>query len=258
MKIDYAVHSSDGNPYYLDFWPIVAPLWRRWGIEPLLVYIDYDYETKQIDETCGTVIRMKPLENIPIYFQCQWVRFWIPSQYPDKISILSDIDMLPISKQYFVDIPAKYSANMYIHLNANKFPEILNVCYHIAKGSLFKTVLELDDEWINSCTRVYNSGLGIKNHGGHLEGKMNWCTDEAYSTKKIVEYYKTYPEQFVLLHREPGRRIDRVLWMYEPRLIQHNNYYYDAHCIRPYSENKQTIDFLVQFINGSIQLPLEY
>jgi hypothetical protein len=258
MKIDYAIHSSDSNPYYIEYWPIVAPLWRRWGIEPILVYIDYDYETRIIDETYGTVIRMKPIENIPIYFQCQWIRFWIPSKYPDKISILSDIDMLPISKHYFIDIPAKYNENMYLHLNANKFPEILNVCYHIASGHLFKTVLELDDEWINSCNTVYNSGLGIKNHGGHLEGKINWSTDEAYSTQKIVEYYKKHPELFAFNYREPGRRIDRVLWMYEPRLIQHNNYYYDAHCPRPYSENKQQIDLIIKFINETIQLPLEY
>lgn len=46
---------------------------------------------------------MKPVPEIPVYLQCLWVRYWIPSQYPDTVCMISDIDMFPISKNYFLE-----------------------------------------------------------------------------------------------------------------------------------------------------------
>lgn len=37
MKIDIALMACDDTPDYLRYWPIVAPLWRALGIEPVLL-----------------------------------------------------------------------------------------------------------------------------------------------------------------------------------------------------------------------------
>ena len=31
MKIDYVIVSSDDNPMYLDFWPIVSKIWKKFN-----------------------------------------------------------------------------------------------------------------------------------------------------------------------------------------------------------------------------------
>ena len=45
MKIKYAIMSSDSNPLYLDFWPIVSKVWKeKFDIEPILYYIDENHD----------------------------------------------------------------------------------------------------------------------------------------------------------------------------------------------------------------------
>jgi len=136
MKIDYAIISSDSNPMYLDFWPIVSKLWKqKFNIEPILIYIDEEKD-KEISEEYGTVLRLTPLENIPLYIQTLWSRYWLPSLYPNKTCIISDIDMLPLSKEYFIDKIKEIPDDKYVHLNpcvvikvhsVNSFPVLTEI-----------------------------------------------------------------------------------------------------------------------------------
>ena len=38
MKIDTVILSSNDNPDYIQFWPIVSEAWTLMGIEPILIY----------------------------------------------------------------------------------------------------------------------------------------------------------------------------------------------------------------------------
>lgn len=246
MRPDIVIHSSDSNPYYLDFWPLVSKVWKvRFGIEPLLVFIGD--ETTPIDETYGKVIRMKPIDDIPLYLQCQWVRFWIPTQYPDKVCLISDIDMFPVSKQYFVNQIEPISDSKYVHLNPNH--QFIPVCYHVAKGSMFKEILDIDDDWEVSMRNLHNLNLGhdcTRDDPSNpvLRGKINWGAEEEYITRKIRA--RTDTDRFVFLTRN-HRRIDRSYWVWTPENIK-ADMYADAHSIRPYSQHKQEIDALVNVL----------
>ena len=250
MKIDIAIHSSDSNPYYLDFWPIVSKIWKvKFGVTPLLVYIDENHDIP-IDETYGIVVKMKPVEGVPLYIQCCWVRFWIPSQYPDKICMTSDIDMLPISKRYFVQRIEKIPDTGYVHLNAGSTTYgRLPVCYHIAKGSRFKEVLELPDTFEESAHQV--NDFPFEEYGHSIPGKtfMKWGIDEEFSTKKVRKYHDYSIFHFFPRDSIHDNRIDRDDWQYQPSDI-HRDLYVDSHCIRPYSDpkNKKEIDTLVEYI----------
>lgn len=246
MKIDYAIHSSDSNPYYLDFWPIVAQLWKvKFNVVPILVYIGDD--NRFIDETFGKVIRLKPIDGIPIYLQTQIVRFWTPCLYLDKISIISDIDMLPLSIKYFQKSISKFHDNDYVHLN----PCIetygrLPACYHIANGNTFKEVLDLNLDWESFIKNVLSNDRFINNQN---EDKKSWFADEVYSSYKILNFPNQ--QRIKLLDRSNGQngyRVDRLNWKYYKTLLKFD-YYYDAHSIRPYYENRLEID---EFANISL------
>ena len=244
MKIDLAIHSSDSNPFYLDFWPIVSKIWKlKFGVTPLLVYVDENHDIL-IDTTYGIVVKLKPVPDIPVPFQCCWARFWIPSQYPDKVCILSDIDMLPISRRYFTGLVEPFPDTKYIHLNPQH--DYMPVCYHVAKGSLFTKVFDLPETWPESVKRVsdYNEGYNhVLNDGTVIQ---RWGVDEAYSTYKM----KVYHDQSIFVMMGRGNsyaRIDRHEWHYQPSDI-YRDVYADSHCIRPYSEHKTEINKLVEFI----------
>lgn len=251
MKIDYSIHSSDSNSFYLDFWPLVSKVWKlKFNVEPILIYIDKN-ENIDIDETYGTVIRLKEIDGIPNYLQNLWVRYWYPINFPDKVSIISDIDMFPLSEKYFIDSIKSISDDKYVHLNPieNKLPHPLSLpsCYHVANGKKFKEVLQLADKWEDSIFELYNSGLG-SDHGGHLAGKNKWAADERFATLKVNEF--TNKDDIILISREGGcgaRRIDRSQWFYDEKLLE-EGYYIDSHSLRPYNIYKNEIDKLLNFL----------
>lgn len=249
MKPDLVIHSSDANPFYLDFWPLVSKVWKlRFAIEPILVFIGGDDVV--ISEEYGRVIRLKPIPDVPIYLQCQWVRFWIPSQFPDKVCLLSDIDMFPISRRYFIDQLANIPDSKYVHLNPNH--QFIPVCYHVAKGSLFTHVLGLDADWGRSIRALYSRNLGHDcstqdPSNPILKGKIQWGADEEYTTTKLRAY--SDPSIFVFLTRT-HRRLDRSYWNWTPREIE-EDCYADAHSIRPYSVYSRDVMDLVNTLIGS-------
>ena len=249
MKIDLVIHSSDSNPFYLDFWPLVSRVWKEgFGLEPILLYIDENHDIP-ISEAYGKVIKMKPVPNVPKYLQCLWIRYWYPSQVPDSVCMISDIDMFPVSKNYFIRQIVGIPDTKYVHLNPSH--EFLPSCYHIAKGSLFKEVLNLEPTWEESVTALHNRELGHNCFDGTnpiLKDKLQWGSDEEYATRKI----RGYPDQslFVMIHRT-HQRIDRSHWVYSIANIR-RDVYADSHSIRPYSAYKGEVDWLVNILLNEI------
>ena len=245
MKIDLIIHSSDSNPMYLDFWPLVSKVWNiRFGLRPLLVYIDENH-TIPIDTTYGDVIKMKPIADIPVYLQCLWIRYWIPSQYPDRVCMISDIDMFPISKSYFFDTIANIPDDKYVHLYT--CPDYLPSCYHIAKGRMFQKVLKLHTSWEESLRMIHQRKVNPNDYNSSLEflkDKQQWGVDEEYATECV----RTYPDRnvFIFVNRT-HKRIDRDKWEWTETDVK-SDVYADSHSIRPYRdpENTARIDLLVE------------
>lgn len=253
MKIDFVLHSSNSNPLYLDFWPLVSKVWTlRFGIRPLLIYIDEDHSIP-IDTTYGGVLKLKPVPDVPVYLQCQWVRFWIASQFPDKVCMTSDIDMVPISKSYFIETIASIPDNKYVHLNANtRYGDkelYLPVCYHIAKGALFKEIFSLHASWEDSIRMLASLPIEQNDYNktiAHLADKPQWGIDEEYTTKCVIDYPDR--SRIVLVNRT-HKRIDRDSWEWtEEEALA--DVYADSHSLRPYRdpEHRPKIDRLLDFL----------
>ena len=241
MKIDIAIHSSDSNPFYLDFWPIVSKIWKiKFNILPILLYIDEDHDV-DIDNTYGIVLKYKPIKDIEISLQCLWIRYWITSQYLNEVCIISDIDMIPISKKYFIEQIQDVDENKYIHINP--FEGYLPSCYHIAKGKMFIEVLKLDDSWEDSIKKLYSLKLGYS-HIVENNIFQSWGSDEVYATKQISDYENKDNLVFIKRYHD---RIDRSDWNYSVSDIM-NDKYADSHSIRPYSKFKHNIDILVEIV----------
>ncbi len=102
MKLEYAVVSSNSNPEYLDFWPYVAKAWKNLiGLEPVLLYIDNAEPPAWVYEH-GKVFYLESRNDWDIAQQAQCIRFWA-ANILDKPFIISDMDMLPISKDYYIN-----------------------------------------------------------------------------------------------------------------------------------------------------------
>jgi hypothetical protein len=246
MKIDIAIHSSDSNPLYLDFWPSVSRAWKqKLNIDPILLYIADDYDTAQISEEFGKVIRMKPLDHIPIYVQCQAVRYWYATQLGDAVGIISDIDMYPLSNYYFNTQLLPIDTKQYVHLNPcmDTYGQI-PACYHVAEGNTYSKVLGYTD-----FQSYMNAALEFsRDNDTHHADKMYWFVDERYSTMLINKYEDK--SIFTFIPRDGGQnghRIDRPNWKYNTQLIS-DGYYYDAHSIRPFKNHSSELNTIVNLI----------
>ena len=255
MKIDKVVLGSDDNPFYLDFWPIVSRIWRlKFGIEPIL-YLFTDNTKLEISEEYGKVYYNKILPDVPINVQAQWCRYWAPSTDLDATWMISDIDMLPISKHYFINLIADVPDDKLCNTNSQVIGGF-SACYNIAKGKTFKEILGLPDTFEESVkkTKFWENDFvhNIEDGKGNLIRRTNWCTDETYSNSVFREYHAKDPTRLVIKDRPGGfcaRRLDRGnewgLWRDELVLQE---YYLDAHCPRPYGSYKNSIDKLVNLI----------
>lgn len=252
MKIDVAIHSSDSNPLYLDFWESVSRAWKtKIGIEPVLIYIDHDYDTKIISEQYGKVIRIKPLGDIPLYVQCQTVRYWYATQLKDKVGIISDIDMYPLSKWYFKTQLLHLTNDKYVHLNPcmDTYGQI-PACYHVAQGNTYANVLGnySFDEYMNKAIDFSKS-----NDTSYADFKY-WFVDERYSTALINNYSDKSIFEFIKRDGgQNGHRIDRPNWKYDKKLVT-DDYYYDSHSIRPFTNNATELNALVDLMLDATHL----
>ena len=260
MRPEIALHSCDSNPMYLDFWPIVSKVWRlRIGVEPILIYIDENHNIP-IDTTYGRVIKLKPAPGIPTYMNSVWGRFWGATLFPNQVCIVSDIDMIPISKNYFVNDLATIPNDKYVHLfpPTHKMParrpngvirrkywvhlqDTFPVCYHVGKGSTLARVLKLNPDWTTSVNE-----LAAHPFTPHQDPRSQWGIDEDYTSGLL----NAYPDQsiFDFRHRY-HQRIDRTWWVYSPYEIRTDEYC-DCHSIRPLSdpENRRKVNELVSLL----------
>ena len=245
------IMSCDDNPYYLEFWPLVAKVWReRIGYEPVLVHVG---ETQVSDEH-GQVVSIKPDENYQIHTQAQLARLWYPQFEPDTLWITSDIDMFPISKSYWTEsVNDEYDwCNLNTNLK-NYFP----ICYNIATGKNFKTILDTEEsfsDFMEDVTSSFNEET--KHTPENLDGEPmeSWGLDEQFISMVVSSYRDSggkvgqpkRPDGFY-----NGRRLDRVKWNLEIDKVT-NDWYIDCHSLRPYDKHREEIDKLLDLLCTTI------
>jgi hypothetical protein len=239
MKIKYAIMGSNMNPLYYDFWPIISKVWKEvFDIIPVLGLI-CDEDSKLIQDQYGLVKKFKTIDGIDDGLQSQIVRFYLPSIL-DDVSITSDIDMMPLSKKYFINNIQNFDENKFYVMTSDNPECIINkeyqMCYNIAKPEMFKDVLKIEDSWLEFVNKLKNLGFG-------------WTTDQRYLYDMVNTYEKK--ENIVLMNRGfsglAHNRIDRAIWRYNQNSVI-NGDYIDSHLVRPYKQYKNEVDNLANLL----------
>jgi hypothetical protein len=251
MKVQKVIHACNDNPFYKDFWPIVSKIWKlKFAIEPVLLYFGEDNPSSEY----GQVVKMKAIDGVPISTQAQCSRYWFPHTEQETIWMTSDIDMLPISKKYFIDDIMHYEDHKFISLNGNpeeKYPHRnFSCCYNVGKGSTFTEILQLPD----SFEKFMGNGFWLNNSHNYkpqgLDSELpHWGADEQWSSSMLNKFYDQSRIDILFRQRcsHQFERIDRSNWRWsEERFLKDE--YCDSHSVRPYSKNKQSIDKLVELI----------
>jgi len=242
LELKRVILSTNNNPLYLEFWPVVAPLWEARGLRPTLALIAD--ENCPIDTSLGDVIRFPPLPDVPEPLQAQVIRLFLPSLFPEEGCLISDIDMLPISPSYFKEGASGCPEEGFLvyrdgaeGYDGMKFP----MCYVAAKGRVFSDIFQVFSlEEISERIREWaRQGYG-------------WNTDEVMLYRSAIAWEKN-GGLIVRLGHGAGGRLDRGNWQTDISSIRISDYI-DCHCPRPYSDYQDSIDPIVEAIQKQIDL----
>jgi hypothetical protein len=233
MKIDYVVISSDDNPMYKDFYPIVAKRWNDLGFK--VYYINITDVDEIIENEYGIINKIKAIQGFSTGFQSQIARLFANNLIEGNI-LTSDIDMLPLNKDYFLE-KANICDDKIIIYSGQPYGDVpyYQLCYVAANTKLFRECLSIEKmsffDFCSSLKEKYNE---------------DWNSDEHF----MYDEFQNHLDKLMILRDRDlswggeTKRIDRYNWQYNFYLLQ-NNYYIDAHMLRPYLQYKYDIDFLI-------------
>lgn len=237
MKIDYAVVSSDDSEY-LDYWPCVAAAWRQIGITPVLMYVG-----TRTDLTYFRRYNLPPISGIKPSLQAQIARIWAFKLLQGNC-ILSDIDMMPLSGQYFHGTAEPYAEDTIVSYCADgrdKFGQYHPICYVLANSAVMAPLIEQPD-W-----ETFVRDLAQR-------GGEGWFTDQWWLTKLMEQHGK-----IACINRGFGtngaadRRLDRRVGGYREEDLREGKFV-DAHLPRPFHRYREEIERLVNLVGNTRDL----
>jgi len=274
MNIDIVTFSCNSSPMYYEFWNPISKFWKeKFGIHPVLLYCGD--EDVSLSEQYGTVHRHRAIDGIPDYLCATWGRFWITKMYKDKMCLTGDIDMIPLSSEFFDPKLKQYDDDCYVHINADAYSpndfefwkrpyNTLIAHDHLARGDIYDKVYSFEDSFedemrkyaavdysdkVRDCMEGKGYAFHPEEHLRHAscDNGGKWCHDELYTTDLLRQYYAKGGKVVCELTIPRNRRLDRSYWKYNPADVVSGRYL-DSHLIRPYSQYKDHIDFLMSLV----------
>ena len=249
MKLDCALVACNENTHYLDFWPIVKNAWWEIvGIPCILVYVG---ETLPDHLKEDPAVRLfKPIEGWPTATQAQVIRLLYPALLQcEGAVVLSDMDIVPLQKDWFIDGFAKASTNQFVSLRGiDEGNKQVYMCYVGATPRIWADVFSLTNEqsvrdMLSMMAKIYPAD---GNHGG-----KGWCTDQLVLYEAIKYWDHQYSEKvFLLPWTAEIPRLDRsrpeewLVWNHVTEAKLQGNYYIDFH-MPPYNRFQDQIQKVV-------------
>lgn len=252
MKIDFVLTSSNISGHYLELYPHIFDVWKQlFGLDCYLVLVAEEIPA-ELEEYSAYILLFPPIEEVNSIFVAQTVRVLYPCLYPDKNILITDVDIFPVSTDYFLRPITDLAENKFISYRDKYLKQkMLAVCYNLAKGSTYREIFksstlseirDLIQTWYQPYKDKYD---GTKNCPG-------WFTDQ----KKLFEYCQRFSDSseknqrlVILKDSETGfKRLDkrernyiRANFSEVLEKFSHRAAWTDFHCIKPYSKLKRQI-----------------
>ena len=270
MRIQKVIMSCDDS-HYKYYWPIVSKVCKKQlRATPVLFKIG-EVETDFYFDGSGIVKEVKSIPEIPTGIQSLFYRMYGTKFFPEEVCLISDIDMMLLSYDYFQGTIKNFSEDSIVVYTSDAYDlerndskglfdsNIYGMCYNAAKGKIFSEVLGLNGSFSDFVKRLDDF---------KYEKSLEWYGDEVFLTKKIEEYSEKFEvhrlkrgieEGFKIKNRiekwnfpvdyvNEQMRIDNIRDGNYDELLLENGYYLDCHCIRPYGFYEKEIHHVADIV----------
>ena len=258
MLIDCICTSCNNNSTFL---PFIKPFIKSWtklfpNIILKIIFIN-DKIPPYLSKFSKYLILFKPPNKMHTSFISQHIRLLYPALLKGNI-LITDIDLFPLNRQYFINNIKKYDNNMFICFNqicGQKHDE-LPMAYNIANAKTWSEIFN-----IQSLNDIYNY---LHFHYNKIQYNLNngngWYSDQKNLFTYITKWDKKN-KRFLCLNDNNTHfcRLDRNY--FNPTDFNHDfqkkikfGLYTDYHALRPYQDHKHITDTIIHLTNPSIHI----
>tara|TARA_R110002126_G_scaffold116875_6_gene256520 strand:+ start:3059 stop:3772 length:714 start_codon:yes stop_codon:yes gene_type:complete len=235
MNIDYVIISSDNNPIYRDFYEPVSKVWNHFGYKTFMLEI-CDEDSEIYETEYGIYKKFKKVGNIDCGLQSQIVRLFASTLLPDSNLLMSDIDMFPLTINYFEERSKLVTDEQILIYTGQPYGTngFYPMCYILGNGGIISKSLGIENDTYEDFTnKLYKDYKGA------------WNTDENFFFDKM----QLFDNKIILRDRVDilGTRVYRPVFRYTEEQIK-RGYFIDCHSLRPYNTHKTEIDKLINLI----------
>lgn len=238
MKLKYCLVACDLNNKYLHYYPFVKKYWKNIvGIDTILILIS-DHIPESLLEYKDDIILFEPIDNIPTAFQAQCIRVLYPCLI-DTVEniIISDMDLIPLNKKYYVDNISLYSNSFVVYRNVIEEYKQYPICFCSASPYIWKEIFNIHS--IGDITKTLIEWYkDINDYQVSSPYSIGWACDQL----KLYEYVNKWNKSIIKLSDDITgfKRLDRMeivdiknnMDFYKKKII--NGYYSDFHLPRDF------------------------
>ncbi len=232
--------ACDTSKEYLYYMPLAAFFWYHIvGCRAVIVLVGSEedwrinavasFVTNFTKKLCPDTefIYFENKTKYPAYVLSQVMRPLAALKYPNDFSLISDMDMLPLQKEYFqvADVTKLHYFDPGV---LGKPPHEIAMCYIGALGTLWQKLLkvryeDVTPDYVEKIINKYKGLDRVKEYSGWKD-RAFWGVDQMYVTEHIL-----YSDDYKMnLFKPPDRkidpktnllsdRIDRAGWKFDPR-----------------------------------------
>jgi hypothetical protein len=147
MKIDFVLTAGNINSHYTNLYPLIYKIWKeRFNLDCYLILVA-DEIPDYLEELKNYIILWKPIENINNIYVAQVIRILYPALFKNKNILITDLDIFPVSRKYFIDSIKDVDDNKFISYTNRYFKQkMVAICYNVAKSEVWSDIFGINTE----------------------------------------------------------------------------------------------------------------
>jgi hypothetical protein len=257
MKIKRIIITSNNHPNYINYWPLVAHSWK--SFIPTLFFIgnEEEFKFKKIE---GTEVYF--LKSIPEISSCHYariIRILVPILFPDDVCLTTDIDILPLTVNYFINKIKDVDNNNFVLFTSDAYPNQRwrkPLCYLCGKGSTYASIINIDYKESNKkLIEIFNKKIKYWYTLGY------YCATDEYVMSVLVNFW--YPEKVSHISRNANSSARRIEDRTPTRLflnngnkinmnLLRNNKYIDVCLPKPFYDKYNILKPILKYLKYNI------
>jgi len=258
MSFNQVIISTNEDPLYFDFWPVVAKAYKTMfpDVTVHLAFLTWRANNDPVVESLrehGKVTVVKPVGHIAEFPQAKMARFFVAAQQGDDVCYIDDIDVIACHKGFVTDKTEARPKGHLLCVGGEVYNHIGSypISQMTGEGWLWKTFINPEDKTFAQLMAEW-SGPIIFDRREQVTIPLDYSRDDYFSDERLLRK---------IIHLNPVPKfelprgytdfmestLDRHDWKIDMDKLYAGGYL-NAHCLRPYSAYKAEIQPVLDYI----------